>query len=116
MKPANIIVIPAPNLGQLVKILNFGITKLLNSSTPLKTKGFYVTLPYCSLEKLEGVDLDSRSDIYSLAVMMFEMLTWQKPCQTETEYFPAWYKVHLFEKPRVAELNRYVENPQQLNN
>jgi serine/threonine-protein kinase len=77
MKPANIIVIPDPNLGQLVKILNFGITKLLNSSTPLKTKGFYVTLPYCSLEKLEGVDLDSRSDIYSLAVMMFEMLTGQ---------------------------------------
>ncbi|MEO3705325.1 protein kinase [Trichormus azollae HNT15244] len=106
-----------PILGQLVKILDFGITKFLNSSTLLKTKRFYVTLPYCSLEKLEGVDLGSRSDIYSLAVMMFEMLTGQKPWQTETECFAGWYKAHLFEKPRViARVNRYVQNPQQLNN
>lgn len=116
IKPANIIVIPDPILGQLVKILDFGIAKFLNSSAALNTKGFHGTLPYCSPEQLDGAELDNRSDIYSLGVMMFEMLTGQKPWQPETEYFGAWYKVHLFEKPRaIAEVNPYVQIPQQLN-
>nr|WP_242039584.1 serine/threonine-protein kinase [Anabaena sphaerica] len=116
IKPANIIVIPDPILGQLVKILDFGIAKFLNSATPNKTKGFHGTLPYCSPEQLDGGELDSRSDIYSLGVMMFEMLTGKKPWQPETNYFGAWYKVHQFEKPReMALVNPYIEVPQQLN-
>ncbi len=75
MKPANIIMIPDPISGQLVKIIDLGIAKPLNSSTRLNTRGFNRTLPYCSPEQLYGVKLDSRSDIYTLAVMMFEMLT-----------------------------------------
>ncbi|MEA5577455.1 serine/threonine-protein kinase [Anabaena sp. UHCC 0451] len=116
IKPANIIVIPDPMLGQLVKILDFGIAKFLNSATPNRTKGFHGTLPYCSPEQLDGGELDSRSDIYSLGVMMFEMLTGKKPWQPETNYFGAWYKVHQFEKPRaIADVNPYIEIPQQLN-
>ncbi|MFM2064911.1 MAG: hypothetical protein RLZZ507_4582 [Cyanobacteriota bacterium] len=116
IKPANIIVVPDPTLGQLVKILDFGIAKFLNSATPNKTKGFHGTLPYCSPEQLDAGELDNRSDIYSLGVMMFEMLTGKKPWQPETNYFGAWYKVHQFEKPRaIAQVNPYVEIPQQLN-
>ncbi|WP_338027206.1 protein kinase domain-containing protein [Trichormus azollae] len=77
-------------------MLDFGIANFLNSSTPLNTKGFHGILPYCSPEQLDGAELDSRSDIldsrsdiYSLGLMMFEMLTRQKPWQTETEYFGA---------------------------
>jgi serine/threonine-protein kinase len=116
IKPANIIVIPDPMLGQLVKILDFGIAKFLNSAGPLNTKGFHGTLPYCSPEQLEGSELDSRSDIYSLGVMMFEMLTGKKPWQPKQNYFGAWYKIHQFEQPpAVSEANPYVEIPQQLN-
>ncbi|MBK1987524.1 serine/threonine protein kinase [Sphaerospermopsis aphanizomenoides BCCUSP55] len=115
IKPANIIVIPDPILGQLVKIFDFGIAKFLNSAKQLNTKGFHGTLPYCSPEQLDGEELDSRSDIYSLGVMMFEMLTGQKPWQPETDYFGAWYKAHLFEKPRaIADVNPYIKIPQQL--
>lgn len=117
IKPANIIVIPDPMLGQLVKILDFGIAKFLNSTATINTKGFHGTLPYCSPEQLDGEELDGRSDIYSLGVMMFEMLTGKKPWQPENNYFGAWYKIHQFEKPQaITEANPYLEIPPQLDN
>lgn len=101
IKPANIIVISEPTLGTLVKILDFGIAKFLNNhSGSNNTEKFHGTLPYCSPEQLEGENIDSRSDIYSLGVMMFEMLTGKKPWEPETDLFGAWYKVHLFEEPQ----------------
>lgn len=118
IKPANVLVIPDSTLGQLVKILDFGIAKFLNDSGAISTnQGFYGTLPYCSPEQLEGDELDSRSDIYSLGVMMFEMLTGQKPWQPETDLFGAWYRMHQFEPPRaIAEVNPNIKIPQELNN
>ncbi|MBD2213752.1 serine/threonine protein kinase [Nostoc linckia FACHB-104] len=117
IKPANILVIPDPILGYLAKILDFGIAKFLNSVTTISTnKGFHGTLPYCSPEQLEGEELDSRSDIYSLGVVMFEMLTGKKPWQPETDHFGAWYKAHHFEQPRtIAEVKPELQLPKELN-
>ncbi len=117
IKPANILVIPDPILGQLVKILDFGIAKFLNYVTTISTnKGFHGTLPYCSPEQLEGGELDSRSDIYSLGVMMFEMLTGEKPWQPETDHFGAWYKAHHFEAPKaIAQVKPDLQLPRELN-
>jgi serine/threonine-protein kinase len=118
IKPANILVIPDPILGQLVKILDFGIARFLNYvSTASTNRGFNGTLPYCSPEQLDGEKLDSRSDIYSLGVMMFEMLTGKKPWQPETDYFGAWYKAHQFEQPKsIADVKPHLKIPQNLNN
>nr|WP_254444680.1 serine/threonine-protein kinase [Anabaena sp. UHCC 0187] len=117
IKPANIIVTPDPILGKLAKILDFGIAKFLNNTGVITaSQGFHGTLPYCSPEQLEGGNLDSRSDIYSLGVMMFEMLTGQKPWQPETDGFGAWYRVHLFEPPKhISDINPHLQIPQQLN-
>ncbi|QLE58743.1 serine/threonine-protein kinase [Nostoc sp. TCL26-01] len=117
IKPANILVVPDPILGQLVKILDFGIAKFLNYAVTVSTnKGFHGTLPYCSPEQLEGEKLDSCSDIYSLGVMMFEMLTGAKPWQPETDLFGAWYKAHHFEQPRtIAQIKPQLKIPHQLN-
>lgn len=117
IKPANILVIPEPILGHLVKILDFGIAKFIHNSVTISTnKGFRGTLPYCSPEQLEGEELDSRSDIYSLGVMMFEMLTNEKPWQPETDYFGAWYKAHHFEPPRaIANVKPNLQIPPALN-
>ncbi|MEH1863650.1 MAG: serine/threonine-protein kinase [Nostoc sp.] len=118
IKPANILVIPDPILGQLVKILDFGIARFLNyASTASTSRGFNGTLPYCSPEQLDGEKLDSRSDIYSLGVMMFEMLTGKKPWEPETDYFGAWYKAHHFEEPKtIADVKPTLKIPQKLNN
>jgi serine/threonine protein kinase len=118
IKPANILVIPDPILGQLVKILDFGIARFLNyASTASTSRGFNGTLPYCSPEQLDGEKLDARSDIYSLGVMMFEMLTGKKPWEPETDYFGAWYKAHQFEQPKaIADVKPTLKVPQKLNN
>ncbi|MCC5635326.1 serine/threonine protein kinase [Nostoc sp. CHAB 5844] len=118
IKPANILVLPDPILGKLIKILDFGIAKFINYANTVSTnRGFNGTLPYCSPEQLEGGEIDSRSDIYSLGVMMFEMLTNAKPWQPETNLFGAWYKAHHFEAPRaIATVNPQLKLPQQLNN
>jgi len=118
IKPANILVVPDSILGQLVKILDFGIAKFINyAATASTNRGFHGTLPYCSPEQLEGENLDSRSDIYSLGVIMFEMLTAAKPWQPETDLFGAWYKAHNFERPRaIAEVKPDLKIPPQLNN
>ncbi|MEC4879863.1 MAG: serine/threonine-protein kinase [Scytonema sp. PMC 1070.18] len=118
IKPANVLVIPDPILGQLVKILDFGIARFLNSANSIHTtsKSFHGTLPYCSPEQLDTGELDNRSDIYSLGVMMFEMLAGEKPWQPESDLFGAWYKAHHFEQPRkITEVNPNVQLPKKLN-
>jgi serine/threonine-protein kinase len=116
IKPSNILVIPDPILGQLAKILDFGIAKFLSSSGTTSTnKGFNGTLSYSSPEQLEGEKLDNRSDIYSLGVTMYEMLTGKKPWQPETHLFGAWYKAHHFEAPRaIADVNLNLKLPKEL--
>ncbi|MEH2070475.1 MAG: serine/threonine-protein kinase [Nostoc sp.] len=118
IKPANILVIPDPILGHLVKILDFGIAKFLNyTSTASTSRGFNGTLPYCSPEQLDGEKLDGRSDIYSLGVMMFEMLTGKKPWQPETDYFGAWYKAHHFQLPKtLTDVKPTLKFPEKLSN
>ena len=99
IKPSNILVSQNALLGELVKILDFGIAKLLQEDGG-QTSSFMGTLPYCSPEQMEGQDLDSRSDVYSLGIMMFEMLTGKMPLQAETHTFGAWYKAHHSKSPR----------------
>ncbi|MBF2026315.1 MAG: serine/threonine protein kinase [Oscillatoriales cyanobacterium C42_A2020_001] len=99
IKPSNILVSHDTGFGELVKILDFGIAKLLQEDSG-QTSSFMGTLPYSSPEQMEGQDLDPRSDIYSFGVMMFEMLTGRMPLQAETHSFGGWYRAHHFQTPR----------------
>ncbi len=99
VKPSNILVIEDSSLGELVKVLDFGIAKLIQGDSN-QTKYYLGTLAYSSPEQMEGNDIDPRSDIYSLGVMMFEMLTGTMPFQANTESFGGWYKAHHFQLPR----------------
>src|SRR5919202_4749926 len=102
IKPSNILVVQDESFGELVKILDFGIAKLLQSEGD-QTHSFMGTLAYCSPEQMEGKELDKRSDIYSLGVMMFEMLTGEMPILGETHSFGGWYKAHHDFPPRSFE-------------
>ncbi len=101
IKPSNILVIES-GFGELVKVLDFGIAKLLQEDSG-QTNSFMGTLPYSSPEQMEGQDLDPRSDIYSLGIMMFEMLTGKMPLHVDTHSFGSWYKAHHFQAPRSFE-------------
>jgi serine/threonine-protein kinase len=67
IKPSNILVSQDTSLGELVKILDFGISKLLQADSG-QTSSYMGTLAYSSPEQMEGRELDSRSDLYSLGI------------------------------------------------
>jgi len=99
IKPSNVLLIQDSSLGELAKLLDFGIAKLLQVDSN-QTKYYMGTFAYSSPEQMEGAELDNRSDIYSLGVMLFEMITGNIPVQANTDSFGGWYKAHHFHPPR----------------
>lgn len=74
IKPANIMV----TKEQVIKIMDFGIAKMA-MSTKTQTNIVMGTPTYMSPEQIAGKKVDGRSDIFSLAVVMFELLTGRPP-------------------------------------
>jgi serine/threonine-protein kinase len=99
IKPSNILIVQDTALGELVKILDFGIATLAVSSVK-QIHTFMGTLAYCSPEQMEDKDLDARSDIYSLGIMMYKMLSGNLPIFPEDTSFGGWYEAHHHAKPQ----------------
>src|SRR6185436_6852622 len=96
LKPENIVLLDQPDLGEgrseQIKLLDFGIAKLLdkaldenNQESRLTKVGTLIGTPsYMSPEQFEGEPVDARTDIYSLGVVLFELLTGQVPFVAKT--------------------------------
>jgi serine/threonine-protein kinase len=63
---------------------DFGIAKLTQSSTNVTGSGIIGTPTYMSPEQAQGEKIDGRSDIYTLGVILFEMLTGKRPYEADT--------------------------------
>ena len=94
LKPANIVVTDSDE-GSGVKILDFGLARLTESDMAATTttevgmiKG---TLPYMSPEQAIGQsdEIDVRTDVYALGVILYEMLSSQRPYDTDTSLIDA---------------------------
>ncbi|MDH3455997.1 MAG: serine/threonine protein kinase [Gemmatimonadota bacterium] len=84
LKPDNIMIARGRGGGDMVKVVDFGIAKAMTGEEEQKvTKtGLVVGTPeYMSPEQLSGDVLDGRSDVYSLALVFFRMLTGTLPFQ-----------------------------------
>ncbi len=83
LKPDNIFLVQDEHGFEHVKVLDFGIAKLRTSETStasLTELGTIMGTPYyMSPEQCQGLPLDHRSDIYSLGIMLFEMVTGNVP-------------------------------------
>lgn len=116
IKPSNVVIIPNSSFAELAKILDFGIAKLLQPDGD-RTSYYMGTFAYSSPEQMEGNELDNRSDIYSLGVMMFEMLTGKMPLHASTDSFGGWYKAHHSASPRSFDsVNSKLKIPSELKN
>ena len=83
LKPSNILL----DDGGGVFITDFGIARILSEgSTNITTQGVVGTPSYMSPEQAQGEQLDGRSDVYSLGVMLFELVTGRRPFESDTPY------------------------------
>jgi eukaryotic-like serine/threonine-protein kinase len=86
LKPDNIMIAKGRGGADMVKVVDFGIAKAAASDNQKVTKtGMVVGTPeYMSPEQLSGDPLDARSDIYSLGLVTFAMLTGKLPFPSES--------------------------------
>jgi serine/threonine-protein kinase len=100
LKPDNIFLTRGDEDELIVKIVDFGIAKLRESPTHTQTGKFLGTPAYMSFEQASGMrseELDARSDIYSLGVVVYEMLSGRVPFRSDT--FLGYVDKHKTEAP-----------------
>ncbi|HXZ28763.1 MAG TPA: protein kinase [Terriglobales bacterium] len=106
IKPDNIILVEQADGHDLVKVLDFGIAKVRESTvgsgagyTPTHTGMVVGTPQYISPEQAlgkHGNDIDGRADLYSLGVVLYEMVTGQLPFESDT---PMGLLLHHIQTP-----------------
>ena len=92
IKPSNVMFDDETNTKPV--ITDFGITRLLNDKSITMTGAMVGTPAYMSPEAVMGERVDGRSDIYSLGVILYEMLTGRAPYQGETPLSLVVKQVH----------------------
>ena len=101
MKPENIFLIQREGQPHFVKILDFGIAKVmgLDPSGPRLTRTgmIFGTPEYMAPEQAEGKDTDHRADIYAVGCIMYHLITGQTPFVAES--FMTMLTKHLMEEP-----------------
>jgi len=107
VKPSNVLVDQRGNC----LLTDFGIAKMVEGSVYLtRTGGIVGTPAYMSPEQIQGQELDGRSDVYSLGIVLYEMATGRPPYRAETP--PAIFVKHLHDPlPPPSVLNPSLPEP-----
>jgi serine/threonine protein kinase/Flp pilus assembly protein TadD len=106
LKPENILIVDLPE-GRQPKILDFGVAKALRAGSTMtsaqtQTGQLLGTLPYMSPEQTEGQheELDERSDIYQLGIMLYQLLAGRRPYKLSGLPIPRALRVIRMTQPQ----------------
>jgi len=91
-----------------VQVMDFGLAKLRGVSKLTKTGSTIGTIGYMSPEQVQGIETDSRTDIFSLGVVLYELLTRQLPFKGGHEA-AVMYEIVNVEPPPVSSIRQDVE-------
>ncbi len=83
LKPENILLVTRKGGADFVKILDFGIAKILDAPSITGSQQIFGTPGYISPEYIQSSDIDGRADLYSLGVILYEMCTGALPFDYE---------------------------------
>ncbi len=97
VKPANLMI----TKGGLVKVLDFGIAKLVGASPVTHVGKIVGSVEYMSPEHARGDDIDARADLWSLGVVLYESLSGRKPFRSDHPQAALYAVLHLDPKPLV---------------
>jgi eukaryotic-like serine/threonine-protein kinase len=101
LKPSNIMV----DEDRLVRLMDFGLAKFLADDAGVTGDGRMVgTFRYMAPEQILGEPLDGRADLYSLGVILYELLSGRAPFDARTPY-ELWQKVLETEPPPLLSIN-----------
>ena len=99
LKPANVMLTPA----EKVKIMDFGIARALGTAGMTRDGRVIGTLEYLAPERIRGKQDDPRSDLYSVGVTLFEMLTGRLPFAGDSDFDLLTAQVRV-QPPRPSEI------------
>ncbi|MBX3150507.1 protein kinase [Candidatus Obscuribacterales bacterium] len=86
LKPSNVMLVDASNDNSNVRIVDFGLAKVVSSDQKLTRTGVVIGTPtYSSPEQFQSKPLDHRTDIYSFGCLMFETLTKTPPFKGQNQ-------------------------------
>lgn len=80
LKPSNLLIKTHDDGSEQIKVVDFGLVKLIERDQSITRAGLILGSPHCMApEQVKGLDVDHRADIYAIGVLLFRTLTGQYP-------------------------------------
>ncbi|MCA9606720.1 MAG: protein kinase [Myxococcales bacterium] len=106
LKPENILIVQRKERRDFVKLLDFGIAKILDAPSLTGSQQIFGTPGYIAPEYIQSTDIDGRSDLYSLGCILYELITGALPFDYE---YPGDLLVKHVTEPPIRPSLRYPE-------